>query len=254
MYEQISCPNKLNLIGQLFLERRIFLTTGVLVLHGFSGGPYEVEPFAKYIREHTNWLVEVPTLSGHGEPEELNMGEYTAFHWLRDAEYSFIKLQRKVNRVIVVGFSMGGVLALHLAAKYKVEKVVLLSAAMKYIAIPQLVKDIWAIAQEARHQGLENSELFNRYRIKHKRIPASSTLQFMKVVKTVQAELKRVYAPVYIVQGDKDGIVPAKTAYYLFHHLNSKEKWLYISEQGKHHICFSEDCERWFERVLKKMH
>lgn len=229
------------------------MTTGVLILHGFSGGPYEVEPLAQYFKEHTDWIIEVPTLSGHGDPEELNMRDYTAFHWLRDAEYSFIKLKRKVDRVIVVGFSMGGVLALHLASKYDVAKVVLLSAAMKYVAIPQLVKDVWSIAREARQCGLENSELYKRYEFKLKHVPPNSTLQFMKVVKVVEAELQRVKSPVYIVQGAKDGIVPVKTAFYLFEKLQNEDKWIYISEQGKHHICFSEDCERWFEHVLKKL-
>ena len=229
------------------------MKTGVLLLHGFSGGPYEVEPLANFLREHTDWQIEVPTLSGHGEPEELNIVGYTAFHWLRDAEYSFVKLQREVDRVIVIGFSMGGMLALHLASKYRVEKIVLLSAAMKYVALPQLAKDIWDIAKEARTHGLENSELFKRYQFKLKNVPANATVQFMKVVSTVRKEMKDVKAPVYIVQGVNDGIVPLKTAYQLFKQLPSEEKWLYISETGKHHICFSDDSNRWFMHVLKKL-
>ncbi|MER1999405.1 MAG: alpha/beta fold hydrolase [Lysinibacillus sp.] len=229
------------------------MKTGVLLLHGFSGGPYEVKPLATFLSEHTDWQIEVPTLSGHGEPEELNIEGYTAFDWLSDAEYSFNKLQREVDRVIVIGFSMGGVLALHLASKYYVEKVVLLSAAMKYVALPQLAKDIWSIAKEARTQGLENSELFKRYQFKIKNVPANATIQFMKVVGTVRKEMNDVKAPVYIVQGAQDGIVPQKTAFQLFEQLPSKEKWLYISESGKHHICFSDDSKRWFMHILKKL-
>ncbi|WP_345739448.1 hypothetical protein [Virgibacillus salarius] len=33
-----------------------------LVIHGYTGGPYEVEPLANYLQENTNWHVEVPTL------------------------------------------------------------------------------------------------------------------------------------------------------------------------------------------------
>ena len=29
---------------------RHIMTTGVLIIHGFSGGPYEVQPFANYIK------------------------------------------------------------------------------------------------------------------------------------------------------------------------------------------------------------
>lgn len=229
------------------------MTIGVLLLHGFSGGPFEVQPFADYLQQQTDWQIEVPTLSGHGEPGQLDMKGYTAFHWLRDAEYSFIKLQRQVDQVIVAGFSMGGVLALHLAAKFNVKKVVLLSAAMKYIALPQLLKDVVNIAKEARTIGLENSELFQRYHYKIKQVPANATIEFMRVVRTVQKELSRVTAPIYIVQGAKDGIVPVKTAYKLFHQLPVDDKWLYISEHGKHHICLGDDCPIWFPLVLKKL-
>ena len=229
------------------------MKTGVLLLHGFSGGPYEVEPFAQFLRTQTDWLIEVPTLSGHGDPDDLYIAGYTAFDWLRDAEYSFIRLQRKVDRVIVVGFSMGGVLAIHLASKFQVDQVVLLSAAMKYIALPQLAKDMWAIAKEVRNKSVANDELYKRYESKLKKVPIQSTLEFIKVVNKVRVEMHKMRSPVYIVQGAKDGIVPASTAQFLFDRLQSSVKWMYISESGKHHICFSEDCERWFMHVLKKL-
>ena len=227
------------------------MVTGILFLHGFSGGPYEVMPFADYIKKHTDWIVEVPTLSGHGDPESLHMAGYTAQDWLRDAEISFKLLTQKVDRVFVVGFSMGGVLALHLASKFKVEKLVLLSAAMKYIALPQLMKDIFAIANSALKKTLADNELFQRYSFKIKNVPIKSTFEFMKVVKTVKKVLPQITTPTMIVQGAEDGIVPASTAFSLFHELQATDKWLYVSESGKHHICYSEDCKRWFEKIYK---
>lgn len=34
------------------------MSVGVLCIHGFSGGPYEIEPFTAYLRAHTDWLIE----------------------------------------------------------------------------------------------------------------------------------------------------------------------------------------------------
>ena len=42
------------------------MTTGVLFIHGFTGGPYEIQPFVNCVKKHTDWTVEVPTLPGHG--------------------------------------------------------------------------------------------------------------------------------------------------------------------------------------------
>lgn len=40
------------------------MKTGLLCIHGFTGGPYEIEPFAQNIEEKTDWIVKVPTMGG----------------------------------------------------------------------------------------------------------------------------------------------------------------------------------------------
>lgn len=225
------------------------MTIGVLCIHGFSGGPYEVEPFTDYLKEHTDWLIEIPTLSGHGE--ELQMHGYTAKHWLMDAELAYRALAKKVDEMIVVGFSMGGIIALYLAKRYKVKKLVLLSAAAKYVSPTQLVKDIKMMASEAYHRNLENNELFLRYRNKFNNVPLSATIEFMKVVQTVAPYYKDIQNPVFIVQGKLDGIVPYHTAQFLYDQIASKEKYLYFSDNGKHHICHCDDYSDWFSQVLQ---
>lgn len=224
------------------------LSVGVLCIHGFSGGPYEVEPFTSYLRSHTDWIIEEPTLSGHGD--ELHMSGFKAKHWLMVAELAFRSLAKKVDEVIVVGFSMGGIIALYLAKRYKVKKLVLLSAAAKYVSPKQLVKDFKMLATEAYHHNLTNNELYLRYHQKFNNVPLASTVEFMKLVRMVEPYYRHIQIPVYIVQGKLDGIVPYHTAQFLFDELASTNKVLYFSDNGKHHICFEEDCSEWFPQVL----
>lgn len=51
-------------VKEVFLKRGEDLSVGVLCIHGFSGGPYEIEPFTTYLRTHTDWLIVEPTLWG----------------------------------------------------------------------------------------------------------------------------------------------------------------------------------------------
>lgn len=224
------------------------MTIGVLMLHGFSGGPYEIIPFANYIKKYTDWIVETPTLTGHGDT--LSLKGYRAEHWLMDAEIAFRQLAKKVDEIIVVGFSMGGLIALYLAKRYKLKKLVLLSPAAKYIAPVQLLKDIKLMAVDAINGQLKDNELFKRYESKIKNVPVSATFQFMKIVKVVEPYIRSIHLPTYIVQGQCDGIVPYTTAHYLYDQLPSKEKYLFFSPTGKHHICYSDDCDIWFPKVL----
>lgn len=221
---------------------------GVLMLHGFSGGPYEIIPFADFIKENTNWLIETPTLTGHGDM--LSLRGYKAEHWLMDAEIAFRQLAKKVDEVIVVGFSMGGLIALYLAKRYKIKKLVLLSPAVKYIAPFQLLKDIKLMVVDVMNGQLKENELFKRYESKIKNVPVSATFQFMKIVKVVEPYIRSINLPTYIVQGQCDGIVPYTTANYLYEQLASTEKHLFFSPKGKHHICYSDDCDLWFPKVL----
>lgn len=224
------------------------MSTGVLMLHGFSGGPYEVKPFADYLQQHTDWTIEIPTLCGHGET--LSLKGYTAEHWLIDAEVAYKKMANKVDEVYVVGFSMGGVISLYLAKRYPIKKLVLLSAAVKYIAPKQLLKDLQNVAKELVLGHLKDNELFKQYEYKLKNVPVSATVQFMRIVKMVEPYISSIQVPTFIVQGKCDGIVPYSTAQYLYDKLPTSEKFLFISPVGKHHICYSEDCNTWFPDVL----
>ncbi|MFP3917530.1 alpha/beta fold hydrolase [Lysinibacillus telephonicus] len=227
------------------------MSIGVLMLHGFSGGPYEIMPLANFIKENTDWIIETPTFTGHGDMDFLSLKGYKAEHWLMDAEIAYRNLAKKVDKIFVIGFSMGGIIALYLAKRYPVSKLILLSAAVKYIAPAQLLKDLRAMAEDAINGRLKDNELFKRYENKIKNVPASSTVQFMKIVSQVEPYIHTIDVPVFIVQGQCDGIVPSATAQLLYDQLPSNEKQIFFSVNGKHHICYSDDCDTWFPQVLK---
>lgn len=251
-YLGILCKKSYNKMSILTNKENLgeIMSTGVLFLHGFSGGPYEVQPFADYIKERTDWVLSIPTFSGHGAAEELAMKGYKAEHWMMEAEIAYRNLKKKVDDVIVVGFSMGGVIAMYLAIRYQVKKLVLLSAAAKYVSPPQLVKDIRVMAEDFLHHQLADNELFARYKFKFKHVPLSATVEFTRVVQKTEPYMQNIKCPTFIVQGQLDGIVPFSTAAYLENLLQSPDIRVYVSKHGKHHICYSDDCQKWFEEVF----
>ncbi|WKA51554.1 alpha/beta fold hydrolase [Planococcus liqunii] len=224
------------------------MKTGVLCIHGYTGGPYEVEPFAEFIEKHTDWVVEVPTLPGHGR--QLNLRGTKAEHWMMATEIALRKLKRETDRVIIVGFSMGGLIAMYLALRYKVERLVLLSAAAKYISAAQLLAEMRETMADAVKGNLKDNEFFQQYKYKLTHTPPGSTAEFLKVVKMVEPHYQQIKAPVIIVQGRKDGIVPVSAAEHIYDNIGSQEKHIIHSDSGKHLICYSEDCDDWFMQVL----
>lgn len=214
---------------------------GCLFIHGFTGAPYEVEPLATYIKEKTDWLVKVPTLPGHGVT--LSLKGHTYNEWVTYAERELLKLMEEVDEVYVIGFSMGGVIASYLAANYQVKKLVLLSAAVYYINPKQLILDCKEMIKDLLNGNIKDNELFSRYKKKMHETPMRSTIEFQKLVKRMKPYLKKLTLPVLIIQGECDGIVPVKSAHYLYKTIPSNEKELRLLPCSKHHVCHGEDYE-----------
>ncbi|MCA1057076.1 alpha/beta fold hydrolase [Rossellomorea aquimaris] len=220
---------------------------GCLLIHGFTGGPYEVEPLADYLKERTDWKIVVPTLPGHGETLALRGVKHV--EWIEHAEDQLKNLLEQCEKVYVIGFSMGGLIASYLTVNYNVDKLVLLSAAAYYVNIKQLMKDIGGMIKEGLQGKILENELYNRYKFKVTNTPILSTYEFKKVVQRARPLLHKVDVPTFIAQGENDGIVPPKSAKYIYETISSEEKNLYYSTKSKHLICHSEDKHELFGEI-----
>ncbi|WP_026562088.1 alpha/beta fold hydrolase [Bacillus sp. J37] len=214
---------------------------GCLFIHGFTGAPYEVEPLASYIKEKTGWVVKVPTLPGHGVTLSLKGHTYT--EWITHAEQELLTLMDEVDEVYVIGFSMGGIIASYLAANYNIQKLVLLSAAAYYVNPKQIFLDSKEMIKDLMNGNIKDNELFNRYKKKIMHTPIKATFEFQKLVKKVKPYFQYLNIPVLIIQGECDGIVPVKSAYYLYNSIPSKQKKLHLLPCSKHHVCHGDDYE-----------
>ncbi|ULT57275.1 alpha/beta fold hydrolase [Neobacillus drentensis] len=221
---------------------------GCLLIHGFTGAPYEVEPLAEFLKERTDWKISVPTLPGHGVPGSLKGVHYQ--EWIDHAEAELTKLINTCDKVHVVGFSMGGMIASYLAAQYPVDKLILLSAAAYYVNPKQLAVDIKEIIKDSLRGKLQENELFLRYKRKITETPFAATLQFRRLVSFIKPLLHQVNVPTFIAQGECDGIVPPKSAEYLFHTISAKQKKLALFKHSKHLICHCEERDTLFSQVL----
>jgi carboxylesterase len=87
--------------------------SGVLILHGFTGNPTSLRALAERVAK-AGYSVELPRLPGHGTTVE-DMITTTWTDWTKTAESTFDDLAARCERVAIVGLSMGGGLAAHVA-------------------------------------------------------------------------------------------------------------------------------------------
>jgi carboxylesterase len=211
-----------------------------LLIHGFTGTPHEVEPLVKRL-ESEGFEVVAPLLPGHGG-ERQQMLRVTWRDWIQGAENVLNGLLHDHEQVHLVGFSMGGLIAAYLAAKYpqRVRSLTMLSAPIYTINPKQLFKTIAEAIQMSMRTGNRQEDV-SRYLMKVKATPLRSLAHFKRLVQTVKAQLSEVEVPILIIQGEQDDLVEARSATYIYEHVKSKEKQLHFFPESRHMICY--DCE-----------
>lgn len=89
---------------------------GALVLHGFTGNPGSMRGVAEALAA-AGHSVEMPLLPGHGTVVDEMLPTRWA-DWSTAADAAYRSLAARVDRVIVVGLSMGGALTLRVGADH----------------------------------------------------------------------------------------------------------------------------------------
>ena len=211
----------------------------ILIIHGFAGGTYDEEFLSTYL-ELNGFDVYTFTLPGH---ERTLFKKVTREDWKNSCEEHLeLLIKNGYKKIYVIGHSMGGVLACHLASKYKeVKKLVLAAPAFKYLTFD---KDTFDMAN-----AIINSPKLLKYYSKEDII--SRAIQFPKsVVKefiTLVDESKdlpiKINCPILIVHGTEDQLVPLKSSEEVINNFNSKNKELIILEGITHDIFRSDKKE-----------
>ncbi|WP_243633183.1 alpha/beta hydrolase [Paenibacillus xerothermodurans] len=210
-----------------------------LLLHGFTGGPYEVTPLADHLAE-LGMTCHVPVLPGH-DPELRTLGQVSWRDWLEGASQEADRLTKRHGRIDLVGFSMGGLLAAYLANRFPVRRLVLLNAAVFYFSPQRFIKDI-------RRRIKLRDWAFWDWKIKKTPLPA--TLQFVTLNRRMRPELSKIEVPTLIAQGARDPIIHPKSAIYLYQHVKG-EKELHVFPNTRHMICLEPEAPIVFAAVAQ---
>jgi carboxylesterase len=188
---------------------------GVLLLHGFAGTPPELRRLGEHLAAN-GYHCRGPALAGHAStPEALEAT--TRRDWTRSAQEELDTLARQCDEVMVVGQSMGGTIALHLAA-----------TDLRVAAVATLAAPVWlsGIASHAIpiarrlmrwHRPGDDVDLYDLEAIdelySHGLRPMSAIHEFTSLLREVRDELAAVRAPVLVLHGGRDRtIAPANAA------------------------------------------
>lgn len=223
--------------------------TGVLVLHGFTGNPSSTRPLAEALAER-EFSVEMPRLPGHGTRWQ-ELGRTTWHDWAREAVAAHERLRARTTRRVVVGQSMGGALALYLAATRgaTLEGIVLVNPYLRegdprLKALPVLkwvVPGIAGIGNDiAKPGGDENP---------YPKVPLKALASLVAFQRRVRENLPAVIVPTLVLTSRQDHVVDPDNSQLVLEGVSStdvEQVWL---ERSYHVATLDYDADEIVERT-----
>lgn len=236
---------------------------GCLLVHGFTGSPAEMRPLGQKLA-HLGYTVHAVQLAGHDGTSDL-VGTVDASAWIADVERGLCEVRQHCAHVFVIGFSMGGALALHLAARHpEIVALVALSPAIRLprwwheAALPiahRIVPEFYPLARAdfsdpgVRQEVLRRSppgpppDLDDPAVVAYIRHAARFSLKGVYNVQQVGQSTRRVLAhvrqPLLVMHGTADDVAVPACARQVMARVSSADKRL-IWLPGAHHLIVNE--------------
>ncbi len=183
-------------------------SVAVLLCHGFTGSPRSLRPWAQDLAA-AGLTVELPRLPGHGTTWQ-DMATTTWAQWSAAVEAALAALVATGARVVVGGLSMGGGLALRLAADHPedVAALVLVNPATlltdpRAAAVPVLRRlrpSLPGIGSDTANGAPEGA---------YGHVPLAALASSLAGYAGLRADLHRVVAPLTVLRSATDHVVPA---------------------------------------------
>ncbi|RLB63507.1 MAG: hypothetical protein DRI90_06725 [Deltaproteobacteria bacterium] len=224
----------------------------VLLLHGFTSSTDTVDGLLPYL-EKAGIPYERPVLRGHGTRYQ-DMRGVTAQHWYVDADRALLKLWNQGYHVVVVGLSMGGLVALELAMRHPdvIAGVVTVAASLKFK--DPLAKLTGVLAKMVRYWPSPESFHDQELAKKCTNYPKFATDAFASLYdysQEIAERLHEVHVPIRILQSKKDQVVAPESANIIYEKVSSPLRQILWFEQSGHEMMQDMEAEAVFDEVME---
>jgi carboxylesterase len=221
---------------------------GVLLIHGFTGTTAELRPLGKHLNQK-GYTVYAPLLKGHGvNPEEMKCTTWV--DWWVSAKEGYERLRDEgCKHIVVMGLSMGGLLAMKIAQYEPVMGIATLCSPVKVrdrrIGLTEYLQYILPYKKRSK----KKAEHIERELYILDRTPLNCVVSLSKLMKNVESVLPHVTQPILIVQSEKDETVDPCSADLLYNRIGSKQKEIIRFENSGHIITLDKERDQLFEAL-----
>ena len=220
---------------------------GVLLVHGFTGTPASMRPWAHYLNER-GYTVSVPLIPGHGTTwHDLNRVSWE--EWPAKVEAELLHLKERCSKVFVCALSMGGGNSLYVSAQHQ-EKIDGLILVNPMIHIPGVqIKFVHIISriQKSRASVGDDIKKPGVTEWGYDALPLKGVAQLYKYLKLARAGLPSVKTPTLLFHSVDDHVLPVSNTEIVMAELGSSQKKRIELANSYHVATLDYDAETIFE-------
>lgn len=221
------------------------------MIHGFTGSPNELLELGQWLAQK-NLTAAIPTLPGHAT-HSADMFNYTWRDWVAAVAAAYRELQAACEEVFVCGLSMGGALALHLAANTPaIRGVIALSAPAQFPAWKKIAVQALKRIKKFRYKkgGEDVHDVSTRPRLgSYRRYPYYAVDQLFQLLDRVRNELPKVTQPILIIHSRKDHTIPFSNSEIIFRLVSSTDKRKVDLTESYHIITVDVEKEKVWQEI-----
>jgi len=215
---------------------------GVLLLHGFTSNVATVDGLVPFL-EKEGIQSRVPVLRGHGTVY-TDLAGVTARDWYDDAEAALIALSKEVDKVVVVGLSMGGLVAIDLGIRHpdKIAGVVTWAAALRFAdPLSGLSPALARVASTwPAPESFNDASLKSRSR-NYPKFMTDAFVSLLRYAQETEKRLPQLSVPLCVLHSKKDQVIAPIAANIIYRDVSSEHREIHWFQRSGHEM--GQDCE-----------
>jgi carboxylesterase len=226
--------------------------TGCLLIHGFTGTPKEMRGLGERLAQEGHTVLGVRLFAHAIQMEDMLRARWG--DWLASAEDGLHLLSDSCDRIIPIGLSMGGILALLLAAQHPVAGVVALSTPydnpdprMRLRPIAPLLTLFWRFGRKGPPDWRDPTVAVDH--LEYPLAPVRGAVELYDLLAELRRQVPSVTCPALIIHSHGDLGVRGSSAEAILAHLGSAEKKLVWLENSGHVVTRDAERGRVFDEV-----
>lgn len=215
--------------------------TGVLLLHGFSGTLEDLRTLAERLHRE-GWTVRGEWLAGHGTREAELAGK-TYGDWVLSLRRGLHALEPAVDRLVIVGESFGGNLALYAALLGRPIVGVVTMGTPVTFRRDLLIRTLLPLVKRLkpmRRKSWVRDEAAQRAKRGYVFLPLRAFAEVITFIdRHTKRELGGVHCPVLVVQAGADFETHPDSAHFIAEHVGTDDVEVMRVDGRVHHVLSS---------------